>query len=65
MGVKVSVKTMSVDVAAGVDEGEAGCPPPLKVQANIVHIQGMRRYEILFFMIRFYTNLVRECIALK
>lgn len=60
MGVKVSVRVMLVDVVAGAGEGEAGCPPLLKVQANVVNIQGMRRYEILFFMIRFYTNLVRE-----
>jgi hypothetical protein len=53
-GVNVSVEGTLVDVSAGMGEGEAVCVPSLKLQARIVRINKMRRYDFLFFTFSLY-----------
>ena len=53
-GVNVSVGGTLVDVSAGMGEGEAVCVPSLKLQARIVIINKMRRYDFLFFTVSLY-----------
>jgi hypothetical protein len=53
-GVNVSVGGTLVDGSAGMGEGEAVCVPSLKLQARMVRINKMRRYDFLFFTFSLY-----------
>jgi hypothetical protein len=53
-GVNVSVGGTLVDASAGMGEEEAVCVPSLELQARMVRINKMRRYDFLFFTFSLY-----------